>query len=102
MQRANKEVERFYKSKEWKVARDNYIKTKNGLCERCYKKGIVKPGNYVHHKDYITVNNIHDVSVTLNPDNFELLCFKCHQEEHFPKTIDYVFDEDGQLIPPGV
>lgn len=100
MQRSDKRVERFYKSKEWKQARQAYILMQEGLCERCRAKGKITPGNYVHHKEYITINNIDDPNITLNYDNFELLCFDCHQEEHFPKQDDYYFDEDGEMIPP--
>lgn len=100
MQRADKRVEQFYKSRAWKDARAAYIISMNGLCERCKAKGIEKPGNYVHHKDYITVLNVDDPNITLNPDNFELLCFDCHQQEHFPVDISYEFDEEGNLIPP--
>ncbi len=100
MQRSNKEVEKFYKSKKWKQARQAYILIRHGLCERCKAKEIEKPGSYVHHKDYITTANIDDSNITLNFDNFELLCFDCHQEEHFPKQNDYKFDENGDLVPP--
>ncbi|MEO2848988.1 HNH endonuclease, partial [Lacticaseibacillus paracasei] len=57
----------------------------------------------VHHKHYITADNINDPSITLNWDNLEYLCFDCHQEEHFEKTAsvrsDVMFDAHGQLVP---
>lgn len=65
-------------------------------------KGIVKPGYIVHHKHYITADNINDPSVTLNWDNLEYLCFDCHQAEHFERTAvtrqDVMFDASGQLV----
>lgn len=100
MQRSDKRVERFYKSKEWKQARRAYILMRGGLCERCKAKGIINTGTHVHHKEYITIDNIDDPNITLNPDNLELLCFGCHQEEHFPREDDYSFDKNGDMIPP--
>ena len=87
--------EPFYHSKEWKKTRTAYIASVGGLCERCLKRGIIKPGYIVHHKHYITADNINDPSITLN--------FDCHQEEHFEKTAavrsDVMFDAHGQLVP---
>lgn len=95
--------EPFYHSKEWKKTRAAYIASVGGLCERCLKRGIIKPGYIVHHKHYITADNINDPSITLNWDNLEYLCFDCHQEEHFEKTAsvrsDVMFDAHGQLVP---
>ena len=101
MQRESKEVESFYKSKAWKQARELCILSHNGLCERCLAQGKTVAGNYVHHKTYITTDNINDASITLNQDNLELLCFDCHQQEHFGKADDFYFDEDGNFFPRG-
>lgn len=95
MQRENKAVEKFYKSKEWQKTRQSYIAYKNGKCERCPSAGVI-----VHHKVYITAQNVHDPEITLNFDNLELLCRKCHNKEHFADEIDYKFDEEGNLITP--
>lgn len=95
MQRENKEVESFYKSKEWQKTRNAYITYRKGVCERCYSPGVI-----VHHKKYITINNIHYPEITLSFDNLELLCRKCHNVEHMKKIIPYEFDEDGNLIVP--
>lgn len=53
----------------------------NGVCARC--GGIfdivdLRP----HHKIELTLDNIDDVSVTLNPDNIEVLCHDCHNAAH--------------------
>ncbi|MFR3320723.1 MAG: HNH endonuclease [Lachnospiraceae bacterium] len=55
----------FYKSAAWKRARQTVIKRANGLCERCRAAGLYRPGVIVHHKDYITPENIHNPGVTL-------------------------------------
>ena len=72
----------FYKSAAWKRARQTVIKRANGLCERCRAAGLYRPGVIVHHKDYITPENIHNPGVTLNLDNLEYLCEDCHNKEH--------------------
>lgn len=55
----------------------------------------------VHHKDYITPENIHNPGVTLSLDNLEYLCEDCHNKEHKAKPNNrYRFDSDGKLLPP--
>jgi 5-methylcytosine-specific restriction endonuclease McrA len=75
-------AKKFYKSKRWQNCRNSYFKKCGGLCERCLKKGQIVPGEIVHHKTYITENNINNPNITLNFDNLELLCRECHKEEH--------------------
>lgn len=72
----------FYVSAEWKRCRRGFISYKRGLCERCLAKGLIVPGNHVHHKVYLTPENINKPDVALNWDNLELLCKNCHEEVH--------------------
>lgn len=99
----------FYNSKAWKKVREAYIQSKFGLCERCGKPN----SKQVHHKVYLNEQNINNPDITLNFDNFELLCDICHQKEHnekySPTMWGMEFDENGELIqtnmqntPPGV
>lgn len=91
--------ESFYKSTIWQSCRESYIKSVGGLCERCYKKGIYTPGKIVHHKKYITPENIGDPNITLNFKNLELLCINCHNEEHISKhKRRYYVDKLGHVI----
>lgn len=83
----------FYNSKAWKKLSRLYMTMKNYVCERCGK-----PGDICHHKQYITVENIHDANITLNLDNLECLCKECHNKEHFCKDTKIIFDEHGQAI----
>lgn len=88
----------FYNSTEWKVCREIYRARARGLCERCLKRGIVKPGEIVHHKTYLTPQNISDPSVTLNHNNLELVCRECHEAEHrglMPRR--WAVGEDGTV-----
>lgn len=95
----------FYHSKAWKKCRAGYIKSVNGLCERCLNQKPKRyvPGKIVHHIKYITPENINDPNITLAWDNLELLCQDCHNIEHHGTGTeirdDVMFDTDGNLIP---
>lgn len=88
-----KELHRFYKSIHWKVAREIKIQKANGRCERC---GAI--GKEVHHKIRININNVMDPRVSLNQDNLEYLCRRCHNKEHKRFSKEPEFDEEGNLI----
>lgn len=92
----------FYNSKLWKECRKGYVANVNGMCERCSKKGLFNPGVELHHKIYLTPDNINDPYITLNWDNLELLCASCHSVEHMSKYSstreDVMFNEIGELI----
>lgn len=94
---AKEYAKKFYKSTAWKKCRDSYFKFRHGLCERCTDSGKI-----VHHKDYITPENINDPEITLSFNNLELLCQDCHNREHHEKNSPVVegvmFDENGDLI----
>ena len=89
-------AEAFYRSKAWKQCRRAFFIAKHGICERCGG-----PGKIVHHKIYLTPQNINDPNVTLNFDNLELLCQECHNREHHemePVADGLRFDENGDLM----
>lgn len=89
-------AKKFYKSSAWLKCRASYILLRHGLCERC--EGV---GKIVHHKVYITPTNIRDPAITLNHTNLELLCQKCHNQEHHKDkkiTVDGIdFNKYGDL-----
>lgn len=93
---------KFYNSKAWKKCREAYKQSVNGLCERCLKAGKYVPGDEVHHKIYLTPENIDDPYITLSFENLELLCSSCHSIEHnekySPLREGFGFDENGDLI----
>lgn len=94
-------AKKFYKSKAWKRARKQVIAETDGLCERCRAKGLDEPGYIAHHKKHITPENINDKNITLNINNLEYVCKKCHNKEHKVKGNDrYRFDSNGNLLPP--
>ena len=87
----------FYNSKAWEDCRLAFMRSKFFICERCGA-----PATIVHHKEYLTPNNINDPNVTLNWANLEALCMDCHNQEHMGKGAtrdDVMFDENGDLIP---
>lgn len=52
-----------------------------GVCVKCggvFDISELRP----HHKVELTLDNIDDVNVTLNPDNIEVLCHDCHNAAH--------------------
>ena len=87
----------FYKSKTWQKCRESYAKSVGGLCEKCLKQGRIEPGVIVHHKTHINPETISDPTITLNFDNLELLCRKCHGEEHGKIVKRYEVDEMGRV-----
>lgn len=97
----------FYNGPGWDAVRQAYIDERiqidGGLCERCQ----TEQGYIVHHKVWLTPQNINDPSITLNPENFEYLCKDCHYDEHYEQLngkkrakVKCLFSDDGQPLPP--
>lgn len=87
-----------YGKKAWRKCRDAYAKSVGGLCERCKSKGIITAGVIVHHKKHLNEHNKEDASVVYGYDNLELLCMKCHNEEHLKRKKRYTVDENGKIF----
>lgn len=90
----------FYHSGAWKRTRCAFLDSKHHICEIC--GGV---GDLVHHKTYVTPQNVHDPSVTLSWDNLQCVCQACHNRLHFAdggayrvtrKGLD--FDSRGDLV----
>ena len=58
-------------------------------------RGLIVPGEEVHHKIRLTPENISNPAIALNWDNLELLCKKCHMEEHTRRR--WRADETGHI-----
>lgn len=93
----------FYNSPEWAACKNSYISKRHGLCERCLARGLISPGKIVHHKIWLTPENIRIPGIALNHANLELLCQECHNVEHTAKRSQrYVVDASGAVRPrPG-
>ncbi|MED4530925.1 HNH endonuclease [Metabacillus fastidiosus] len=93
-------AKKFYKFTAWRKCRASYFAYRHGLCERC-----TGPGKIVHHKKYITPENIDDPIITLSFSNLELLCQDCHNREHHERNSPVVegvmFDSNRDLIQVG-
>lgn len=91
---------RFYASKKWKKERELYRKA-NPFCERCLARGIYKPTEIVHHKEYLDNIKVQDESLALSFDNLESLCFDCHNREHHTGRVSRDrrwYFENGKLV----
>ena len=88
----------FYNSKVWRQTRALYKQIQFGICERCGQPN----GTEVHHKTALTPENITNPDISLNFDNFELLCSSCHNKEHKSKYSytrdDVCFNDKGELV----
>ena len=92
-------AKQFYSSKAWQDCRNRYASQARHLCENCMAKGIIRPGEIVHHKIPITADNIEHPEITLEFTNLMLLCRDCHAEMHKPYGgRRYHFDSLGNLI----
>ena len=91
----------FYSTTEWRKVRMNFIDQSDGLCERCKKKGFTTVGDTVHHKTYLTLDNVNDTNIAYNSKNLELLCHNCHELEHSRTSNGlpdgYYYTLDGEI-----
>lgn len=87
----------LYKSKAWQKTREAYARSVGGLCEICWKNGVLRPGEIVHHKIHITPDNINDPSITLSFDNLQLVCRDHHAQIHDRRQRRYKVDELGRV-----
>lgn len=90
------ELARFYKSKRWQRCRESVMQEHNYICQRCGA-----PAAIVHHRTYLNETNYLDPDISLNADNLECLCMRCHDDEHnrTGACVDGItFDAEGNLI----
>lgn len=91
---------KFYNTRLWEGTRDTIRKRDRYLCQDCLKKGMITPGEEVHHIIPLTPDNINDMSITINPKNLVLLCKECHKARHKAlegKESRYTVDELGHV-----
>lgn len=75
-------IHKFYTSKQWRDLSYKLKMDRHGKCERCHKSILDFKYLIGHHKIELTEDNIHDVSITLNPELIEIICHTCHNKEH--------------------
>ncbi|PKM86853.1 MAG: HNH endonuclease [Firmicutes bacterium HGW-Firmicutes-10] len=77
----------FYKSPEWRSLRQTLMiqrshPVKGLVCEHC-KEVILKDIDCIaHHIKELTLSNVHDATIALNPGNILLVHHRCHNEIH--------------------
>lgn len=74
----HEKFDKFYRSKEWQLLRNQKWVASDGLCEMCRAKGIIKSAKEIHHVVPIDV----DWSKRLEYENLIALCSDCHNEQH--------------------
>lgn len=98
---------KFYNSAQWERCRSQYLITPikrpfgvvpPGLCERCYEMGLFSIATIVHHRRHITPANVNDPNVTIDFDNLQRLCPKCHAEVHSGNSKPRVIFRDGEPV----
>ena len=79
----NSELHSFYTSKRWRDFRKVIIEERKPICETCSKM-IIDPKEIEvdHYPIELTINNIHDANISLNPENVRITCHDCHNKRH--------------------
>ena len=78
----------FYTSKEWRALRAQLISDRTNkddgtLYDEYNGKPLVKSFDIIaHHKIQLTLQNVNDYSISLNPDNIMLVSHQSHNEIH--------------------
>lgn len=80
-------LEQFYNSDAWRATRAKIINDRSDECGivHCEYSGVPLNNSYeiiAHHKTPLTMDNVNDFSVSLNPSNIMLVSHKAHNEIH--------------------
>lgn len=75
-------LNKFYDSKEWKGFRRTILSERKPICWHCKKQFKSTDTIVVHHKEELTLENVNDYNVSLNPDNVEMVHLECHNDIH--------------------
>lgn len=75
----------FYRSTEWNDFRQRLILQRQAeqgavICEECKKILLKKYDTILHHIKPLNDTNIFDYNISLNPENIQIVCFKCHNK----------------------
>lgn len=73
----------FYASERWQKFRLAIISERGSRCEHCGDI-VTRPGELtLHHIIELTPENVHDVNISLNPDNILVVHHDCHNKIHY-------------------
>jgi hypothetical protein len=87
-------LQQFYASQKWIRFRSAIIAERGLICEQCCMVIATPKDVTLHHTPIeLTIDNVNDVMVSLNPDNVKLICRNCHDKEHkrFGKVAKRVY-----------
>lgn len=85
--KTREQKKKFYKSVEWQALRQQALERDNYECQECKRQGKV----YTDHHDpdkhkRLDVDHIKEIythpELSLDIDNLETLCIKCHNKKH--------------------
>ena len=98
--RSTTKINFFYQSTAWHDTRKAYLKSVGGLCEECLAEGRLTPAKFVHHKIWLTPDNVSNTDISLSFDNLEALCADHHNEIHKRHAKRYSILPDGSVVAP--
>lgn len=75
-------LDSFYHSKEWQRFRGVVLSERKPVCWYCGETFKADDSITVHHKEELTFENVNDYTVSLNPENVELVHTTCHNKIH--------------------
>lgn len=75
-------IQTFYASDKWRNLRISLIAQRGNRCECCGEHIAKSIEIIAHHKTELTAENVDDYNISLNPNEIELICFDCHNQEH--------------------
>ena len=84
---------KLYLSKAWVDLRIRLIQERGPVCQQCGRIMANTSSLIGHHKKELTPENVTNPMIALNPDNIELICSDCHNQEHqrFGKNSRNIF-----------
>ena len=72
----------FYTSRQWSEFRRQLILERGQVCEHCGQP-ILNPYDLIlHHKIFLTEENVNDYEISLNPLHIQIVHHRCHNEIH--------------------
>ena len=83
-----KTVKQFYNSSEWQKFRLYIIAERSQehdgqiICEYCGKAISSSGDAEIDHIKELSIENVNDYNISLNPDNVKISCHRCHDRKH--------------------
>ena len=77
----------FYRSRQWEgllkqLKQERLNEDGHLICAYCGKPMVAAYDIIGHHKEELTEENVNDYTISLNPDNIDLVHFRCHNRIH--------------------